>query len=122
MTLQIDDANQTLTQEIVLLVQLLDMISLPHPYQLLLLWNAVATIALHQNALHLHHVLLNDVEVVFQLRVRTRIPFRKLTSLSPTHMHSGGHVRYDFIRKIRSEDVHLALVFELDATVAQRTI
>ena len=68
----IDQANQTLTQEVVLIIQLLHVTSPPSSrYTLLILGNAVTTIPLQDDALHLHHVLLHDVKVVFKLCIRT---------------------------------------------------
>lgn len=67
----IDQANQTLTQEVVLIIQLLLVISAPSRYTLLVLGNAIAAIPLQDDALHLHHMLLHDVKVVFKLCIRT---------------------------------------------------
>ena len=68
----IDQANQTLTQEVVLIIQLLLVISTPPSrYTLLVLGNAIAAIPLQDDALHLHHMLLHDVKVVFKLCIRT---------------------------------------------------
>ena len=111
-----------MAEEIVLIVQLLGVMPRTGTHALFVLGNTVAAVPLQDDALHLHHVLLDDVEVVFELCIRTGVAYPSIPPSVPTDMDILGDVLDDLLREVGREHIDAALVGEGDSTVAEGAV
>lgn len=67
-------------------------------------------------------MLLHDVQVVFQLRVRAGVAYPSLPALATTDVDILGDILNDLLREVRREHIDAALFGEGDATVAEGAV
>ena len=67
-------------------------------------------------------MLLHDVQVVFQLRVRAGVAYTSLLALATTDVDILGDILNDLLREVGCEHIDAALFGEGDATVAEGAV